>query len=320
MTATSFVRNTFAYIKSVSKEALFLKQAATLDREKVLFQFDTPESVKSWGYGCDQDIGGYSQARIGFSDDGALKFNGTLSLALKPSSDAIYSGYVALRSRLRKRQHLFDRRTYDCSQWNYIVLNMKGDHRTYSFNFKTSRSFSGDLYMCKFKFSTPYEWERVILPIDYFHRTNCGVEYMRQHPPNMENIQSFGLLLADNLPGPFHLEIKSIEMSNLEMERQQMDNAQFQQLITKNLHDPTHKRKNWSDMREGVQSLIGFDMGNGMIESKERYARRFERKQKHLKPFDNQAPGSLHDLFSQVEEGGKQQDRQDDQKERVNGK
>ena len=45
------------------------------------------------------------------------------------------------------------------------------------------------------------------LPFEYFIRTNCGAEYMRQYPPNLENVIGFGFLVGDNLPGPFHLEL-----------------------------------------------------------------------------------------------------------------
>jgi NADH dehydrogenase [ubiquinone] 1 alpha subcomplex assembly factor 1 len=85
-----------------------------------------------------------------------------------------------MRSFTRLPRHLLDDRCHDCSRFLYIQMRVRGDHRTYTMNFKPTRSFSGDLYMCRFKFLRPYEWEEIVLPFEYFMRTNCGAEYMRQ--------------------------------------------------------------------------------------------------------------------------------------------
>jgi hypothetical protein len=59
----------------------------------------------------------------------------------------------------------------------------------------------------------------------------------------MEKIESFGFLLADNLPGPFNLDLDFIKVSNLnhQFENVPLDSPEFQHL-TKHLVDPSKQR------------------------------------------------------------------------------
>jgi NADH dehydrogenase [ubiquinone] 1 alpha subcomplex assembly factor 1 len=156
---------------------------------------------------------------------------------------------------VRLPEHLFDDRTIDCSRWNYLVMRVKGDHRSYSVNFKTINSFSGDLYSCRFKFLRPYEWEEIIVPFNRFIRTNCGAEYLRQSAPNMEKITSFGFLLADHLPGPYQLDIDWIKVSNLHFSDESPE-------MLRNLVEPEKKRQDWIDSSRNSFGF-GFDMAPG---------------------------------------------------------
>ena len=163
-------------------------------------------------------------------------------------------------------------------------MRVKGDHRSYSINFKTSGSLSGDLYSCKFKFLKPYEWEEIILPFNYFIRTNCGVEYMRQYAPNMAKIQSFGFLLADNLPGPYNLEVDYIKASNLDGEYDLMNEEvpEYRERILNHVFDIKKKRQDWVDGPDNHFGF-GFDAGPGMMETAESHVKsRFTSKHNFL--------------------------------------
>lgn len=230
--------------------------------DKVIFDSATmPEFNQIWGTGCDQDLGGFSTARITRTKEGKLRFNGNLSLALKPGSEAMYSGYAAMRTHMRLPKHAFDDRSTDCSKWNYLVMRIRGDHRTYTINFKTSRSFAGDLYLAKFKFNKPYEWETVVLPFQYFFRSNCGTEYPRQTPPNMEKVSSLGFLLADNLPGPFNLDLDYIKVTNFGYKYENLpENSPEIQGLLQHLVDPKRKRL---DTRDNLSDNFGIGSETG---------------------------------------------------------
>jgi hypothetical protein len=117
------------------------------------------------------------------------------------------------------------------------------------------------------KFTNPYEWEDVVLPFEYFIRTNCGAEYLRQNAPNMESISSFGVLLADNLPGPFNLDVESIKTVTFEGLPADIQADPSRQL-TRNIYDPKKKRIDW---QQDKNFGFGFDMGSGMIETADKY-------------------------------------------------
>jgi len=83
-------------------------------------------------------------------------------------------------------------------------------------------------------------------------------------------VSSFGFLVADHLPGPFHLELDSIALTNLD-HRYPSDDPFLTRHVVR-----TTKRK---DQRDSLQNNfgVGFDMGDGMIEAAEdRWKPRFK--------------------------------------------
>ena len=297
--AKHFIKNSALQLKSTVVDTMLMRPFAGGATEKRIYD-SSSEGTQAWALGADRAIGGGSTAYLKTTDAGKLRFQGNISLALKPGSDALYSGFAAMRTRAFLPNHMFAGRYYDCTQWPFIVLRMKGDHRTYSFNFKTAWSVSGDLYTVQFRFLRPYEWEDVILPFQYFIRANCGREYMKQYPPSMDKIQTFGFLLSDNLPGPYQLDLDYIKVTNFD---QQYANVDFSQLLkadasddgkedvigtdteseqlkqqfhflTKNL---VNKRKLRDDWHGSLDNMYGFGMdigGGGPIETPQMHAQR----------------------------------------------
>ena len=111
----------------------------------------------------------------------------------------------------------------------------------------------------------------------------------------MEKVQSFGFLLADNIPGPFNLDIDYIKVSNLDyayldsanqssqlgaVDAEQDDGAPNSDnsssnpqkadpsVLTRHLLDPNKKRE---DFQDSVITNFGFgvDIGPGAIETAE---------------------------------------------------
>lgn len=202
----------------------------------------------------------------------------------------MYTGYAALRTRNRLPAHIFDDRCFDCSRWSFLVLRMRGDHRTYQFNFKPHRSFSGDLYSAPFKFLTPYAWEDVIFPFQWFRRTNCGVQYYRQYAPNLEKIGSFGFLLSDHIPGPFSVEIESISLTNFNFKYGHYSEWPEEDLkfLTKHLLE----KKPREDYTDSIDNQLGFGFDvEGNIDSFEKQSKRYK----------NMLPNKVHNPHWHVE-------------------
>jgi hypothetical protein len=111
---------------------------------------------------------------------------------------------------------------------------------------------------------------------------NCGAEYMRQYAPNMAKIEGFGFLLADNLPGPFQLEVDYLEVTNLDNRHDFMDETseEYADAVLKHVWDPKKKRQDWVDSAENDFGF-GFDLGPGAIETKQSHVRGRFLKQTH---------------------------------------
>lgn len=95
----------------------------------------------------------------------------------------------------------------------------------------------------------------------------------------MEQIQSFGFLLADSVPGPFSLEIDYVKVSNLDHAFIEMDPSRPETMTNSNGPDPTiltqhltDPRKVRKDFRDSVITNFGFgmDIGPGAIETAEK--------------------------------------------------
>jgi transforming growth factor-beta-induced protein len=152
------------------------------------------ESASSWRTVVDGVMGGRSTGRVRTTDEGTLSFTGNLSLENN-------GGFSQVRTSIDGDQ---------LAGAKGLVMECRGDGRTYSFNVRVSnaRMMAGGFEK---KFETvANEWVEVELPFEDFRLFSFG-RRMRNAPTlQPELIESIGVTLSDKKPGDFALEIRSI--------------------------------------------------------------------------------------------------------------
>lgn len=153
----------------------------------------TPADAKAldWRVVDDGVMGGVSQGNFTISDDGILRFFGTLSLENNGGFSSLRSADVAL----------------DLSQAQGVTLRVKGDGRSYQLRFSTDATYRGSEMSFQATFATVKgRWIEVPLPISQFKGTWRGVD-LSDRPFDPSKIRRIGLLLADKQAGPFELQV-----------------------------------------------------------------------------------------------------------------
>jgi len=160
--------------------------------EESVAEFTPEESAKlDWRVVDDGVMGGLSQGKREISEDGILRFFGTLSLENNGGFSSLRSGDVHM----------------DLSGADGIVLRVKGDGRTYQLRFSTDAEYRGREMSFQAGFATTKdEWTEVKVPFASFLGTWRG----RELPDKVfdpAKIRRIGLQLADKEAGPFELRV-----------------------------------------------------------------------------------------------------------------
>jgi len=88
---------------------------------------------------------------------------------------------------------------------------MKADGRTYISNLTCDSIILGEIYQTILE-TTPSVWLDYKIPFSHYIYTQQGfITNAEPEPIDNSQIVSFGLLLADNKPGAFSVEIESIK-------------------------------------------------------------------------------------------------------------
>ena len=136
-------------------------------------------------------MGGISAGRIVESETG-LRFEGELSLENN-------GGFASVR-------RVVDA---DLSETGGVRLKLRGDGRNYQFRLRQDNRFDGIAWRAQF--STSGEWEIVELDFSRFQPVFRGRPVPEAGPVLPSRIRQLGFMLADGQPGPFALELSSIE-------------------------------------------------------------------------------------------------------------
>lgn len=144
-----------------------------------------------WKIVDDGVMGGLSQGKREISEDGILRFFGTLSLENNGGFSSLRTGNVDM----------------DLSGADGVVLRVKGDGRTYQLRFSTDAEYRGREMSFQAGFpTTEGEWTEVKVPFTRFLGTWRG----RELPDKVFDpavIRRLGLQLADKKAGPFELRV-----------------------------------------------------------------------------------------------------------------
>jgi monofunctional biosynthetic peptidoglycan transglycosylase len=172
-------------------------------------------SSSVWAYGPenptwrsvnDTVMGGVSQGGPVDLDEGEVRFAGILSLDNN-------GGFSSIRS---------DSPDYAINQDGSFLLTVRGDGRTYSFDLRTRVRQGAFAYQQKFRTIAGVDME-IRLPLSGFSATAFGRNMPMATPLDPSQIASVGIMLADKKPGPFRLDLLSIE---------------FEPATSPNVHDP----------------------------------------------------------------------------------
>jgi len=147
-------------------------------------------SVAPWQPVNDGVMGGLSSGRMAQSGD-VLKFEGTLSLENN-------GGFASVRRPIGE----------DLAETTGVQLRVRGDGRTYQFRLRQDDRFDGVAWRAEF--STNGDWQTVNLPFHQFRPVFRGRQVPEAGPVVSAAIRQIGFMLADKVPGPFTLEIRSI--------------------------------------------------------------------------------------------------------------
>jgi len=148
-------------------------------------------NLQAWSVVNDGVMGGVSAGRM-IKAEGALRFEGELSLDNN-------GGFSSVR-------RLVDQ---DLAGAVSVRIQVRGDGRTYQFRIRHDGRF--DAVSWRAEFTTSSDWQTLDLPLDEFIPVFRGRRVPSAGPVEPASIQQVGFLLADKQPGPFALEIRSIE-------------------------------------------------------------------------------------------------------------
>lgn len=155
-------------------------------------EFTPAESEKlDWRIVDDGVMGGLSQGKREISDDGILRFFGTLSLENN-------GGFSSLRTEDVKM---------DLSGAEGVILRVKGDGRSYQLRFSTDAKYRDREMSFQAGFpTTKGEWTEVKVPFKRFLGSWRGME-LPDKVFDPAKIRRLGLQLADKKQGAFELHI-----------------------------------------------------------------------------------------------------------------
>ena len=160
-----------------------------------LFRFKNTSTSSRWQAVNDGVMGGRSDGRFRFTNEGTMLFFGNLSLANN-------GGFASVRSRGQQ---------LGLQAGDEIVVRVKGDGRKYALNLYTPDRRMAFSYRLEFA-TLNGKWSESRLPLKQFVATSFGrkVPSMVLDPTRVSGI---GILLGDKKPGTFQLEIQSIKIS-----------------------------------------------------------------------------------------------------------
>lgn len=163
------------------------------DNQKLIFNFNAPESGKTWVSVNDNVMGGISDGKFKITQEKTLFFYGSLSLENN-------GGFASLRcipTQLGLKKN------------DSLCFKAKGDGREYTVNLYTNKRLTAFSYRQSFK-TKNNEWVEISLPLEKFIATSFGKVIPKAEPINPSEIESLGFMIGDKKPGAFQIEFKNI--------------------------------------------------------------------------------------------------------------
>lgn len=162
----------------------------TNQQPRTLFDFSTTAKEDDWKSTDDVVMGGISSSALEIQPDGIGVFGGDLSLEHG-------GGFASVHAELGQ---------VNLSAYDGLEMRIRGDGRRYRARLRAGPGSTPVVYHASFETSRGV-WESVRLPFESFKPRFHGRSVPDAPPLDLENITSFGWLVADQQAGRFRLEI-----------------------------------------------------------------------------------------------------------------
>lgn len=200
-----------------AKSADLSKTVATI----LDFKHSADDSLANVLTRCDKEMGGFSTVNFDIDrNTNSGHFYGYLNLDLpKDNPEVTRSGYAMFRTKDQKESWLSGNVYWDWSNYQSLVLRVKGDRRKYLVNIQANTPLVTDLFQHRLFLNHPGEWETVVIPLNDFVMTNWGV-IQDGCEINKSEIKTVGIGLLDKQYGPYSLNVDWIKvMTGAEVEK-----------------------------------------------------------------------------------------------------
>ena len=158
-----------------------------------IYDFNSPETAGSWMIVNDGVMGGVSQSRLSLDEQGALVFEGRVSLDYG-------GGFASVRSTVNQ---------LDAEKFQGIFLKIRGDGNKYQLRLRQTSRVDGTAFYQHFKTEIG-KWVEVFIPFTEFKASYRG-RLLPDHPKlDTSRITQIGLMISDKQKGNFRLEVKRI--------------------------------------------------------------------------------------------------------------
>lgn len=164
----------------------------TVEIENIIFDFNNNSNLTRWNVVDDGVMGGLSQGNIVINGEG----------------HAVYSGFVTTDNNggFSSVRHNFNSK--DVSNYNHVVLKLKGDGKPYQFRIKENQS---QRFSYVHTFETNGEWEIIKIPFKDFYPSFRGYKLNK---PNFNGgmMEEIAILIGNKKKEDFILIIDSISL------------------------------------------------------------------------------------------------------------
>ncbi|XP_018327242.1 complex I intermediate-associated protein 30, mitochondrial [Agrilus planipennis] len=179
----------------------------------VAWRFKDEESLKNWIITSDSDNNeGFSNSSLTINKYGKGVFSGELSTRVPKDGKIKRAGYCNMTT-LRARKSFKRESYYNWSNYNTLVMKVKGDGRSYFLNIHTKGYYDimwfDMFHYVLFTRGGPY-WQVTKIPFSKFFLSSKGRIQDKQFPVPLDRITSFGITASDKIDGEFKLEIDYI--------------------------------------------------------------------------------------------------------------
>uniref|UniRef100_A0AAG5DB45 NADH:ubiquinone oxidoreductase intermediate-associated protein 30 domain-containing protein n=1 Tax=Anopheles atroparvus TaxID=41427 RepID=A0AAG5DB45_ANOAO len=181
----------------------------------VVFGFESDKDLDQWVVTTDRDHNeGYSTAALERSTGGYGLFHGTLESRVPKDGRIKRAGYANIKS-LRVRKSFKRESFYDWSQYNTLVLKVRGDGRSYLINLAAEGYYDilwNDIYHYVLYTRGGPHWQIAKIPFSKFFLASKGRVQDQQGPVPLNRITNVGFSVGSRggHEGTFRLEFDFI--------------------------------------------------------------------------------------------------------------